>query len=417
MSFKAARRISLLLQLFLLVSVDAFFASPRTYAVSNHVNNNVDELLLLPTTHHPSIQQQHSIRSPQADHLNSSSPPSSFSTTRLNMIWKPIDPKGMAMDFPKTKTRFVATILATLLTWHGIVAHQMNPVLASAVSTLVITMWSPGLGQAAFCGSFAGMTSGGTLISTSLIALLNAILFEVVVHRENKWLGLGGRLGMIAFVASNIVADVLLSKPHAMLQVPMSLPQWWSILQKSPWKYSMVCAAIGSVATIVLREVAENASNIDNDLRDPIRAAAVIGLIASLSQGMGFGDYYKLDNFGSLLVFGGAFTGMSLPSRLLTGVVPVAGDNNDDYNSSTTEGQQQQQQQRKPPGAYSIVLWYAVAGALGGLVHALTIPLNWWTGGIWGGKAGTCAFAGVCLFRGLEKMVYTLRQSLGWIKS
>lgn len=29
------------------------------------------------------------------------------------------------------------------------------------------------------------------------------------------------------------------------------------------------------------------------------------------------------------------------------------------------------------------------------------------TGGIWGGnKAGACAFGGVCLFRGLEKVVF-----------
>lgn len=126
------------------------------------------------------------------------------------MVWKTKDPKGVAMDFPKTKARFVAMILATLFTWHGIVVHSMNPVLASAATTLLITMWSPGLGQAAFCGSFAGMSSVGTYASTSLVALLNAILFEIVVHRENKWLGLGGRLGFIAFVASNIVADLAL---------------------------------------------------------------------------------------------------------------------------------------------------------------------------------------------------------------
>ena len=179
----------------------------------------------------------------------------------------------------------------------------------------------------------------------------------------------------------------------------MSFHQWWAVLLESPWQYCMICGAIGSVATIVLREVAENAPNIDNDLRDPIRSAAVIGLFAALAVGMGVGAY-KLDNFGSLMVFGGAFTGMSLPSRL-------PGDN---YNVA-------KKQERKAPGAYSIVLWYAVAGALGGLIHALTIPLNWWTGGIWGGKAGSCAFGGVCLFRGLEKLVFTFRESLGWIKN
>ncbi|KAL3930436.1 MAG: hypothetical protein SGBAC_011767 [Bacillariaceae sp.] len=308
----------------------------------------------------------------------------------------------MAMDFPQTKTRFAATILATLFTWHGIVAHQMNPVLSSAASTLVITMWSPGLGQAAWCGSFAGMTSTGTYLSTGLIGLLNAVLFEIVIHRENKWLGLGGRLGMVAFIASNIIADAFRS-PHAMLLVPMSVGQWYKVFLQSPWQLCMACAAIGSVATILLREFAENAPNVDNDLRDPIRAAAVIGLIASLLQGMGFGGY-KLDNFGSLLMYGGAFAGTSLPSRLLTGVIP-----GEKYNDPA-------KQKRKDSGAFGIIVGYAVAGALGGLIHALTIPLNWWTGGIWGGKAGACAFGGVCLFRGLEKVLFTIRQSLGWIK-
>ena len=208
---------------------------------------------------------------------------------------------------------------------------------------------------------------------------------------------------MIAFVANNIVADVL-GRPHAMIQVPLSLRQWWSVLLKSPWKYGMICGAIGSVATIVLREVAENAPNIDNDLRDPVRAAAVVGLFASLSVGLGLGAN-TLDNFGALLVFGGTFTGMCLPSRLLTGVVP-----GDKYKNTADK------KERKAPGAKSIVFGYAVAGALGGLIHALTIPLNWWTGGIWGGKAGACAFAGVCLFRGLEKILLTVRESLGWIK-
>jgi len=377
-----------MIQLLLLTSVDAF-TSPRTL-VSHQVK--VEQL---PHQHqHPMIQTTASHTKP-----SSSSSSSTTTTTRLNMVWKTQDPRGMAMDFPQTKTRFGATLLATFLTWYCIVAHQMNPVMASAATTLMITMWSPGLGQAAFCGSFAGMTSAGTYLSTCLTALLNAVLFEIVVHRENKWLGLGGRLGMISFVACNIIADAF-KRPHAMLQVPMSVGQWWNILLKSPWQYGMICAAIGSVATIVLREWAENASNIDNDLRDPIRAAAVIGLIASLLQGMGYKGYY-LDNFGSLLVFGGAFTGMSLPSRLLTGVVPGGANT----------------QHRTVSVPYSIVIWYAVAGALGGLIHALTIPLDWWTGGIWGGKAGACAFGGVCLFRGLEKVVYTIRQSLGWIKN
>jgi hypothetical protein len=312
------------------------------------------------------------------------------SPSSLNMIWRKKDPKGMPVDFPGTKTRLVATIIATLATWHSIAINQMNPVLASSATTLAFSLWSPGLGQAAFCGSFAGMSSAGSFASTLTAGAITAGLFELAIHRGNKWLGLGGRLGFVAFLATNMAA-YLFGAPHSMLDIPISLKEWISILKASPYLYSIACGALGSVATIVLREIAENATNEDNDMQDPIRAAAAIGVVSSLLVGVGG----WLDNFGSLLVFGGAFTGMSLPSRLLKGVIPG-------------------RKKRNPPGAIAIVLWYAAAGALGGLIHALTIPLQWWSGGIWGGKAGSCAFGGVLIFRAFEKCVYWVRDRMEW---
>eukprot|EP00980_Cylindrotheca_fusiformis_P021716 scaffold8541_cov70-Cylindrotheca_fusiformis.AAC.1 len=353
---------------------------------ANGFSSSTPSLTVKPTIgramiHSPSVPQHHG-RMVQ----NKKSP----STSSLNMIsWR--DPKGMAGDYPDTVMRLAASGLATLATWHAIANNAVAPVLASCATTLAFSLWSPGLGQAAFCGSFAGMSSAGSLSSTMTVGAIAAGLFELIVHRENKWLGLGGRLGFIAFLAANLSAAIH-RQAHGWLNIPRSLGAWKAAFNASPWQYAMLCGAIGSVATIALREIAENAKHLDNDMKDPIRAATAVGIVSSLLVGV---NGLELDNFGSILVFGGAFTGMSLPSRLVKGVVP---------GKDITRGL---------PGALEILLCYAVAGALGGLIHAMTIPLKWWTGGIWGGKAGTCAFVGVLIFRFFEKIVYSIRNALG----
>lgn len=306
------------------------------------------------------------------------------------MIWPSKDPKGMADDFPDTKSRFIGGILATLFTWHGITSNSLNPVLASSATTLALSLWSPGLGQAAFCGSFAGMTSFGSVYSTLTAAVITATFFEMLIHRRNKWLGLGGKLSFQAFMATNLTA-YLFGFAGPVKYVPQTLAAWGAAFQAAPYMYGMCCGAIGSVLTIFLREIAEFNPNRDNDLQDPVRSSAVIGVFAAMFLGVG----NFLDYNGVMIVFGGAFTGMSYPSRLLKGIRPG------------------RDVKRNLPNALSTIVWFGVAGALGGLVHAMTLSLGWYTGG-WGGKAGTCAFAGVAIFRALEKASYVLRKQLGW---
>jgi hypothetical protein len=340
--------------------------------------------------------RQHGVIAFVTSPVKTTKPPLSLRRTQerrhdisLQMMWPVQDPKGMAADFPDTKSRVFAGILATLFTWHGVTANNLNPVLASSATTLAISLWSPGLGQAAFCGSFAGMTSFGSVYSTLTAAVITASLFEVLIHRRNKFLGLGGKLSFQAFMATNLTA-FLFGFQSPINHFPMSSKAWGDALKASPYMYGMLCGAIGSVLTIFLREIAEFNPNRDNDLQDPVRSSAVIGILAAMCIGVGgFLDYN-----GAMMMFGGAFTGMSYPSRLLKGIRPG-------------------KQTRTLPNAVSTVVWFGVAGALGGLVHALTLSLGWWTGG-WGGKAGTCAFTGVMLFRALEKSVYFVRQQMGW---
>jgi hypothetical protein len=315
-------------------------------------------------------------------------PPVIDSQSSLNMIWPKKDPNCMATDYPQTKSRCVSSILATLATWHAISHSKISPVLASSTATLVMSLWSPGLGQAAFCGSFAGMSCAGSLGSTLTAAVITSLLFELWIHRQKKWLGLGGRLGLVAFLSTNFVA--WLHGNPAVLEIPKSLASWNAVFKSSPYFYAMTCGALGSMATIILREQAETSSNQGNDLNDPVRAAATIGAVASLMVGV-----WGLDKFGALVAFGGAFTGMSLPSRLLKGVIPG-------------------RKQRNLPNAFAIVTSYGAAGAMGGLIHALTIPLNWWSGGVWGGKAGACAFGGVLVFRMLEDIVFQFQEIMGY---
>ncbi|CAJ1968327.1 unnamed protein product [Cylindrotheca closterium] len=316
-------------------------------------------------------------------------------STALNAIkqfWK-TDPKGMADDYEDTRARFLAGILATIFTWHGISVNGLNPVMASSAATLAISLWSPGLGQAAFCGSFAGMNANGDWGMILTAASLTATLFEILIHRGGKWVGLGGKLSFQAFMASNLTALLFGKATFGWIsRLPTSLPALIAIVKASPCGYGMLCGALGSVLTIFLREVAEYNPNRVNDLQDPVRASAVIGILAALVMGMGG----FLDEYGAMIMFGGAFTGMSYPTRLLKG------------KGGGTDWK------RADPTALQTLFWFGVAGAFGGLIHALTLTMKLWTGG-WGGKAGTCAFCGALVFRVCERIHYKVRQKIGWV--
>ena len=76
-------------------------------------------------------------------------------------LTKNADPKGMAPDYPLALGRIAITIAATVLTWHCHVnsAGKYSNVMASSALTLIASMcFDRRLGQAAFCGTFAGMS-------------------------------------------------------------------------------------------------------------------------------------------------------------------------------------------------------------------------------------------------------------------
>ena len=283
------------------------------------------------------------------------------------------DPKGVAPDFPLTTARVAITIAATVGTWYAQTVGHSN-VMASAAITLVCSMcFDRRLGQAAFCGSFAGMSSS-MLVGDAKWALalgaLSSAFFELFIHSKNMFLGVGGRLGATAFVATLIIALVQnISTGVAAFTLAKLKTSFFSDAVMS----MIVWHAIGSAATIILREASDESS-----AADPVRASAVVGLLGAL---------VLKDKAAALGVYGGSFVGMSLPSRLMYGILP---------------GKLKPGAELPTPSNMKLILAFAGAGCLGGLVHGLAAEAGV-LAGAWGGKAGLFAFIGCLIYRGLGK--------------
>lgn len=276
--------------------------------------------------------------------------------------------KGVATTISNTLNipRISITTTCTLLTW--LLQRQYTNVMASSALTLITCMCfkNKALTQAAFCGTFAGMASM-TIIPTWQYALslgaITSLLYEVLIVTKNAFLGLGGRLGATAFTASLIMAFVQ-STPTGVSLSSMMKGNVLTLLQRKTVLSMILWHAIGSVGTILLREIGD-----DTTAKDPVRASAIMGLIGSL--------FLYNNKAAALALYGGSFVGMSAPNRLLYGL------GKKEYPKITP---------------LSLFVSFGIAGALGGLIHGLSIELGFFNGG-WGGKAGFCAFLGCLAYR------------------
>eukprot|EP00534_Pseudo-nitzschia_fraudulenta_P010098 CAMPEP_0201152530 /NCGR_PEP_ID=MMETSP0851-20130426/13180_1 /ASSEMBLY_ACC=CAM_ASM_000631 /TAXON_ID=183588 /ORGANISM="Pseudo-nitzschia fraudulenta, Strain WWA7" /LENGTH=340 /DNA_ID=CAMNT_0047429557 /DNA_START=69 /DNA_END=1088 /DNA_ORIENTATION=+ len=255
-----------------------------------------------------------------------------------------IDPKGMSPDYPLTATRIAITVASCYLTWFA--QAQYSNVMASAALTLICSMvFDKRLGQAAFCGSFAGMCSTAVIPTKNLalvLGLITSFLYELIIHYGNSFQGIGGRLGATAFLATSIVAFQTGIKTglgrYAFVggsrALKLSVLSWeTTLLPMALWH------AFGSVATIILREVSD-----DSAAADPVRASAVVGLAGAL---------LLHDKTTALAVYGGSFVGMSLPSKLMF-LSPSA-------------------RRLTINNVVALLLTFALSGAIGGIVHGATI--------------------------------------------
>jgi hypothetical protein len=310
-----------------------------------------------------------------------STPNAGGASTLLKNIQWPLrnDPVGPSPDFPLTMTRVGITILSTISTWYLHIFNGYSPVLASSATTLLVSMClDRRLGQAAFCGSFAGMSGGHLVPNISMALLLGSLTsasYEMLIHIKNAFLGIGGRLGATAFLATAAVA-----KYQNVRFVGKKLRRG---LYKSGAGLSSILVtmvlyhALGAFLTIFLRESSDDAG-----AADPVRSSSVIGLLGAL---------FLKDPTAVLALYGGSFVGMSLPSRLMHGNAP----------GKPKPGKLQ--------NALPLFGSFAAAGAIAGLIHAVTIHSGYWNGG-WGGKAGLCAFAGCWVYRGIGNAIEIAKQ-------
>ncbi|KAL3793969.1 hypothetical protein HJC23_009452 [Cyclotella cryptica] len=289
------------------------------------------------------------------------------------------DPPGDSPEFPLLHTRVGVIVLATLSTRYLHLCNGFSPVLASSAMTFLIsTCIDPRLGQAALCGSLAGM-SGGHIVPNLSVALalgaLTSLCYEILIHMSNLFAGIGGRLGATAFLATGIVAKY---RHVGSVGRKLRRGMWKAGVGPSSILVSMIlCHVVGAVATILLRE-----SSDDSGAADPVRASSVVGMLGSL---------FIRDSTSLLAFYGGSFVGMSLPSRLMDG--------NPHHNSRTW----------KPQTATSLVTSFALAAAVAGLIHATTIHHGYCNAG-WGGKVGLCAFAGCWMYRGFGNMLRLVKE-------
>ena len=289
------------------------------------------------------------------------------------------DPKGMPPDYPLTVGRIAVTIGSVLLTWYA--SKKYSPVLASAAVSVIASLVSPGLGQAAMCGTFAGMSSNVLLVNTYGAALslgiLTSILFEGLIHYRNLLLGVGGRLGFVAFLANNALA---LLRGNA-FYTKSAAAKVSSIALMS----TSLFTGLGAVLTIALREASD-----DTPASDPVRASAVVGLLAALLVGC----HPLYTDASALAVYAGSFVGMSLPSRLLKGIIP------------NQPSKTQSSNNPKSISSLALLSVFALAGVLGGIYNVLLTSMGIWAvppG--WGGKAGFTSMLGVLTCRLLSKFI------------
>lgn len=288
------------------------------------------------------------------------------------------DPPGDSKEHPELLARALVIMFSTLATRQLHLINGISPVLASsAITLLTSTCIDRRLGQAALCGSLAGMCGMHLVPNLSMTALLGVattVSYEVLIRINNLFSGIGGRVGASAFVATSVMA-----KYQGVRFVGRKMRRGlWSGSGLSSIATTMVIYhAIGAALTIFLRQ----SSDVDG-AADPVRGSSVVGLLGSIC----------LKNpMAALALYGGTFVGMSLPSRLINGNAPG------------------KPRLGKPQSALSLFGSFTAAGAMAGLVHAFTIHSGYFNRG-WGGKVGLCAFAGTWAYRGFGNMAEFVNQ-------
>ncbi len=219
----------------------------------------------------------------------------------------------------------------------------LNPVLASGVVGLVGGIFLKKIGPALFCGSFVGMASPAMFYVLPGVVLSSLMAGIVFVITRDLFIGIGGKLGTIAFSGCLMSSWVL-------GYVPMSDPvPGWNVGLPI-----LLSSLLGAVVTFILH----------HRMRlGPVISSALIGVVSGMLFPLIFGHVFGL--LLAVITFCASFAGMAARDQ-------IAG------------------------------LWeMAAAGVLCGLLFMFTSPH---LGGA-GGKLGTIAFASLLGLIGWRQLI------------
>eukprot|EP00928_Gymnodinium_smaydae_P001698 TRINITY_DN10611_c0_g1_i1.p1 TRINITY_DN10611_c0_g1~~TRINITY_DN10611_c0_g1_i1.p1 ORF type:complete len:565 (-),score=83.68 TRINITY_DN10611_c0_g1_i1:320-2014(-) len=244
---------------------------------------------------------------------------------------------------------------------HG---QQFNSVVASAITGVLANSFGAPFREIMFSGSFAGMSAHVDIngpfsyIDMVCVGIVTGIVFEVL---KPHFVGVGGKLGTIAFFSGTCVALVKLASGHSW--DPLRLEEPWS-----GWTWQLASAAVifsgvGCAVTVGMMQKTPPMSS-------TTLASSTTGLLANVFLAMPPDDMLSPSEFVTMTCFAytGSFVAMSAVGRV--------------------------------GGPWRIVL----AGVMSGFVLLALWPL---CPGV-GGKFGFSAFVSVLVVERIPKMSHDL---------
>lgn len=124
---------------------------------------------------------------------------------------------------------FAAIMAGAIIAFTLKVELQLGPVVGASLTALIASLVVPSYGVPIYCGAFIGMTSARLFIGYTDLCFAASIAGLIFILTQRSYLGLGGKLGTIAFAGTFITGfglkrEFLLTPfPEAELLIPIIL--------------------------------------------------------------------------------------------------------------------------------------------------------------------------------------------------
>jgi hypothetical protein len=97
---------------------------------------------------------------------------------------------------------FAAVMAGAIIAFALKVNLGLGPVVGAGLTALIASLVVPSLGVPIYCGAFVGMTSARLFIEYTDLCLAAAIAGAIYLLTQRSYLGLGGKLGTVAFTGT-----------------------------------------------------------------------------------------------------------------------------------------------------------------------------------------------------------------------